>query len=156
MPEGSERLARELAESLGSALEKMFFVCDLAPCEPEAAFRGAPIAARVDFTGAPSGWLELRAGSESARALAANFLAEDEGFLDRRQVEAVFGELANMVCGGVLTRTEPRCIFRLSAPRVGAAHPRSNTDDWGAQGAGYAVMLESGPLSAELSIEAAP
>ena len=161
MREDRDRFVRALAESLDSALEEMFFVYDLAPCKPDVAphgalgFVGAPIMARVDFKGAPSGAMTLRTGADSARALAANFLGEEESSLDAHQVEAVFAELANMVCGGVLTRTEPDCTFRLSSPSVDAAPSAVQTDIMGVPGAGYAVMLDSGPMLAELSIEEA-
>lgn len=147
MPEGCDGFARALAESLGFALEEMFFVSEFPPCDAGAELRGARITARVDFVGARSGSPALRTGSDSPRALAANFLAEGESSLEAQQVEAVLAELANMVCCGVLTRTAPHCILRLSSPQVSAAPPRSPVDAFGGR---------CGSLWRELSIEEAP
>ena len=85
---------------------------------PGAIPAGPGLMARVDFVGAPSGWLTLRAGLASARSLAADFLGEDEESVGDQQTTDVFAELANIVCGSVLTRTENFSTFHLSSPRV--------------------------------------
>lgn len=149
------RFAWALRESLTTALEDMFFVEEIAPCEGQVETSASEeIAARVEFTGSPSGALILRTDAATAQSLALNFLGEEEDALDYRQCSAVFAELANMVCGGVLTRTEPDCIFRLSTPAVAAENPVSAPRD-SACGLDYAVKLDTGTVTATLWIEEA-
>jgi CheY-specific phosphatase CheX len=110
---------RALADSVEEVLYKMFFIEALA--EPAPAPAGAPadeLSAALRFEGRPSGGLKLAVSRPAARSIAADFLAEDESVLDGRQVAEVICELANMICGAMLSRVESEETFRLSAPRV--------------------------------------
>lgn len=109
--------APALREALQEALERMFFVRDLGEAAPGGE-AGPEVAVRVDFEGSPSGYLTLRAGLAPARSLAADFLGENEEAMSDAQTREVLAELANIVCGAVLTRTESATIFRLSSPRA--------------------------------------
>ena len=51
-----------------------------------------------------------------ARGLAANFLGEDEADLADADVGEVVGELANMLCGSVVSRMEGNSHFVLTHP----------------------------------------
>ena len=144
------RFDTALRESITEALEEMFFVRDLGEGDPGASTAGPELMARVDFAGAPSGWLTLRAGLESARSLAADFLGEDEESIADEQATDVFAELANIVCGAVLTRTESSSTFRLSSPRVFPPQERQASED----GSEYVVTLANGPLTVFLKTEA--
>jgi CheY-specific phosphatase CheX len=140
-----------LRESVAQALEEMFFVYDIDEAEPGARASGPELIARVDFKGEPSGSLTLRAGLDSARSLAADFLGEEEHAVSAGQTADVFTELANIVCGAVLTRTESYCSFHLSPPRIlsspeGDLQPEHDVE--------YAVSLPNGPLAAFLKTEA--
>ena len=101
-------------------LEKMFFV-DASEIETSAGEGG--ITAALTFEGDPPGalWVCLTPGA--ARALAADFLSVEPSCLSPHQIEAVVCELANMICGSVLSRVESSSDFRLSEPRIVAAAP---------------------------------
>jgi CheY-specific phosphatase CheX len=137
-----------LRESVAEALEEMFFVSDLEECDPNVHATGPELTVRVDFAGSPSGTLTLRAGLASARLLAADFLGEDEDSIEDREATEVFSELANIVCGAVLTRTESACTFDLSPPRVVSREECADAD-----GDAYAVALTDGPLTVFLKTE---
>jgi CheY-specific phosphatase CheX len=137
-----------LRDSLAEALEEMFFVSDLEECDPGMRAAGPELTVRVDFAGAPSGTLMLRAGLASARSLAADFLGEDEDSIEDREATDVFAELANIVCGAILTRTESACTFDLSSPRVVSREEYADAD-----GEVYAVALADGPLTVFLKTE---
>jgi two-component system, chemotaxis family, chemotaxis protein CheY len=149
-----------LRESVAEALEEMFFVTDLEECDPGASSPDPMLLALVDFTGAPSGQLMLRASLSAARSLAADFLGEAEDAIGDSQVTDVFAELANIVCGAVLTRTEGACTFCLSSPRVLSLEENSgyieypSTEAAGKQSE-YVVDLPNGPLAVLLRTEAA-
>ena len=112
-----------LRESVGEVLEKMFFISafEEPPSQP-ASFRPC-LTAQLAFDGDPPGSLALRATCVAARSIAADFLGEDPDALSARQVEEVVCELANMICGAVLSRVESRAVFRLSSPRIVPPEP---------------------------------
>lgn len=109
-------LRRALAESLDDVLEKMFFVRSLG--EPQDAAGEPAVTAHLTFDGDPPGWLTLRVTAAAARSVAADFLGEEESELSERQIGEVVCELANMICGSVLSRVERNATFRLSTPRL--------------------------------------
>jgi len=104
-----------LAECIDAVLEQMFFV---------RAFEGSPsmapqeLAVQVAFSGQPSGCLTLRIAAATGRIIAAGFLGEDECVLSEQQVSEVICELANIICGSVLSRVESDASFRLTSARV--------------------------------------
>ena len=79
---------------------------------------GSVITAHLAFRGDPSGSLTLRIGALGARAIAADFLGAEETDLSDREVGEVVCELANMICGSVLSRVESAATFRLATPRL--------------------------------------
>ena len=111
-----------LAAAASEVLETMFFTEVYGPAlvaEPEAEPR---LAVRLSFAGSPSGALTLSASAAAAQALAANFLApEQDGALPAAQLAAVVSELANMICGSLLSRVATEAHFRLSSPEVAPA-----------------------------------
>jgi CheY-specific phosphatase CheX len=152
------RFETALRHAVAETLEEMFFVTDLEECDP-AVYPPEPVLlARVDFTGEPSGQLTLRASLSLARSLAADFLGENEEAIGHSQVTDVFAELANIVCGAVLTRTESSCTFRLSSPDVfSPGESSTSVEDPSAESAGhqaeYAVALSDEPLAVLLRTE---
>ena len=148
-----------LREAVTEVLEKMFFIRALE--DPKAAaelsksaseFRDeSGIVARVRFHGEPSGVLSLRLDFPVARAIAADFLAEEEPELNTKQVEEVVAELANMVCGAVLSRVESAATFRLDPPAIvdpgAAGSPLPET-------AAHAFPICCGALTVKLWMEA--
>lgn len=107
-----------LRDSAVEVLQKMFFICDDGTPAPEGDNGTPEIAVRLTFEGTPPGWLALRVGKMAARSIAADFLGEEEWMMTDRQAEEMVCELANMICGSVLSRTESEATFRLSSPLV--------------------------------------
>ena len=105
-----------LAESVREVLEKMFFV-DLVDAPPGEAL-GARIAAELIFDGHPPGAFRLILDQEAAKSAAADFLGENPSELSEDQLNEVVCELANMICGSVLSRIESSATFRLSKPVI--------------------------------------
>jgi CheY-specific phosphatase CheX len=141
-------LRRALADSIAATLDAMFFTS----CERVAGAGGAPqpeLAAQVAFEGRPSGRLTLRMAAVAARSIAANFLGEEELAITERQVGDVLCELANMICGFVLSRVEEAEEFRLGPPRMmevgGFDRPRGAI--------AHAVETGAGDLEAVLEME---
>ncbi len=116
-----------LSESAAATLETMFFAApDQVSMDPRRP-SGELLAVRLTFQGAPPGRFGLVASEPVARTLAANFIGcEDAGSLLPTQVAGVIGELANMMCGAVLSELESDANFDLEAPEtihVGAGEP---------------------------------
>jgi len=117
-PRSCQALRQALRQSLDEVLDKMFFVCPLGEAEP-APEDGAPaIVARLAFEGEPSGSLTLRLTEQAAHSIAADFLGEDEESLTGQRTGEVVCEMANMICGSVLSRVESLTAFRLAEPRI--------------------------------------
>ena len=76
------------------------------------------VTVQVNFEGDPAGSFQMRLARPAANAIAADFLGEDLESLTDRQSTDVTLELANMICGAVLSRIESRAAFRLGSPAV--------------------------------------
>jgi CheY-specific phosphatase CheX len=109
-------LAAALQASVTDVLEKMFFVRSFGEAEDDAA--EPHLVAQMSFEGDPPGSLELRVTAPAARSIAADFLGADESELRDGEVGEVICELANMICGSVLSRVESNTTFRLETPRI--------------------------------------
>ena len=105
-----------LARGVEAVLETMFFTAPLSPANTDPG--GAVLLARVVFEGEPSGTLGLRISETGARGLAASFLGEDEESLTAVQIGQVVCELANMLCGWLLSQFEHDRHFDLGAPQL--------------------------------------
>jgi CheY-specific phosphatase CheX len=116
-----------LAAAIEEVLETMFFTGVCGPAQAGASRTGKYVAARLGFVGTPSGDLTISVAEPVARALAANFLAsEDDSPPSPSQLGSVVCELANMICGSLLSRVKVEEHFRLSSPQLlleGAACP---------------------------------
>jgi CheY-specific phosphatase CheX len=117
MPESRE--SEILFSAAQQVLETMFFTSimgdrDTPPGDPA-------IDVRVAFHGSPSGILGMRLSACAARAIATNFLGtEDDSEVTEAQITEVVRELANMVCGAVLSQLEAGSTFDISGPEL---HP---------------------------------
>lgn len=105
-----------LARGVEAVLETMFFTAPLSPANTDPG--GTVLLARVVFGGEPSGTLGLRISETGARSLAAAFLGEEEESLTAVQVGQVVCELANMLCGWLLSQLQHDRHFDLSAPQL--------------------------------------
>ncbi len=107
-----------LSSAAADVLETMFF----SPVMEEVPVSGMPceaaLAARLRFSGARSGAFTVRVTEGGAQVIAANFLAEETGEPTPAQVQEVICELANMMCGAVLSRLDRDAHFDLSTPAL--------------------------------------
>ena len=109
-----ERLVRA---SLEKTLETMFFTMPDEVSGNAERPEGDLIAVRLRFEGKPPGMLGLLVSESLAQSLAANFLGcEDDAALPAEKVMAVIGELANMICGAVLSKIKSDETFDLETP----------------------------------------
>jgi CheY-specific phosphatase CheX len=145
-----------LRDSVDEVLDKMFFVQalgespdpGLAAMEPPAA-----IAVRLTFLGEPSGSLALRLTSTAARSIAADFLGTDEEEVSDPRMADVVCELANMICGSLLSRVENAATFQLAAPRI---VPLSEGPAQEPGATFYAVDLPKGSLAVSVNTGTPP
>ncbi len=109
-----------LESCVASALETMCFFGVLGTCaapEPGAEM----LSARVAFYGEAIGVLQLSLSSSAAWTITANFLAEETHDLQLDQVQAVICELANIICGALLSASDKNGLFHLTAPEMQSA-----------------------------------
>jgi len=123
---------RALRDSVQEVLEKMFFV--------------EPVEEPPGEAGSPDGIMAV----QLARQIAADFLGEDASGLSPAKVEEVVCELANMICGSVLSRVESSATFRLASPRILLAGERPIRREAAARRAVHAVAIGSGTLTASM------
>jgi CheY-specific phosphatase CheX len=128
-------------------LEKMFFIeaGDGGPASDAA----PGMLVKVAFDGDPPGVFRMSLARAAAAHIAADFLGEDADSLNANQIDEVAKELANMICGAVLSRIESRATFRLSAPALVAG---CAADCVISQGTLCAVDTGSGILTAGIDM----
>ena len=143
----TELLTRQaLQDSVREVLEKMFFsdtLGELPLTEPD----GDEIIVEIEFQGEPSGFLLLRLTCQAARQIAVDFLGTAEGQISETHACDVVRELANMVCGSVLSRLESSATFRLAPPRI---VPPSTEIARCFSNIRYCVQLSNGRLTVNL------
>ena len=111
----NEELLVSCAET---ALEVMFFTATVAPAESFEQMPGDCLRARVDFLSNPSGYLEAAVGRYTANRLAANMAGIEVDELEDEQAEQTVCELANVICGYVLSKSGEDRGFKLLEPRL--------------------------------------
>jgi CheY-specific phosphatase CheX len=109
-------IARHLAPCCEQVLETMFFTGILAVSEDAPAAMPFDISATVAFTGPPDGLLSIALSRDAAAALASSFLGVDLQAVSATECSEVAGELANMICGALLSRATTGRMFRLAGP----------------------------------------
>lgn len=122
-----EAVQRLLSGSAQSTLETMFFAAaDLVSTDPQRP-AGELVAVELSFQGAPPGRFGLVVSDALARTLAANFTGcDDTESVLPDQVAGIVSELANIICGAVLSEMESGANFDLGAPesiQLGANEP---------------------------------
>jgi len=130
MPEGisvcQEQQWREvLWRATQNVMETMFFTTINGDASPEQTMGNARTA-QLSFEGDPSGIFAVSISLNSARQIAANFLGvEDAETLDETQIDDVVCEMANMLCGSVLSGVRSGAHFDLAHPELihGEADP---------------------------------
>ena len=148
----TESIIRQaLRDSVNEVLEKMFFVQTLgeASCSESAGPAASDeIVVRLAFQGKPPGSLTLRLTAAAGRPIAAAFLGTDEEEVSDVQIAEVVCELANMICGSVLSRVESATTFHLLAPQL---VPPSEGPAGGPCTTRYAVELSNGKLTVNVT-----
>jgi CheY-specific phosphatase CheX len=139
---------RALRDSVREVLEKMFFVQPLDAPFQDTETAGGDVAVKLTFDGSPSGALTLCVSHSAARQIAADFLGADQADLSSSQIHEVVCELANMICGSVLSRVESTATFRLSKPEVFTAEERRYRRQAADRRAIHSVRIDSGTLTA--------
>jgi CheY-specific phosphatase CheX len=136
-----------MAESVQEVLEKMFFVDLVRPLAGDPLLNG--IAAELNFEGDPPGSFHLVLDLAAAESAASGFLGVEPEDLTRERLNEVVCELANMICGSVLSRTESSATFRLSKPgSVAVADFPSSPAE-----ASFQASVGEGRLRAEIRME---
>ena len=148
----SALLQPALQASVEEVLEKMFFVRELINDAGDPAANAADqtgLAAYLEFEGRPSGALLLNISRAASRSMAADFLGACEDDLSMSQVEEVTCELANIICGSVLSRLESDAPFRLAPPRIIAcqSNPAATPEN------SHGFTLANGHLAVQLSFQ---
>ncbi len=142
-----------LSATVDSVLETMFFSAVWGPAEPETS--GAVLESRLAFHGRPCGTFALCLSEPAARLLAAGFLGEDVETLTGSQTSQVVCELANMLCGSLVSKLESDESFDL-APPVLFPFGSETADGPGAPiAARQSFEIEGGILTVTLHLEAA-
>jgi CheY-specific phosphatase CheX len=111
-------LVQHLRPAFTEVLETMFFTSILDTCSTGVPVGIPAVSSRLTFRGDPSGVFEIGITEHAARCLAASFLGEDERELSESKAGDVVCELANMLCGSVLSRIEADFHFDLSHPEI--------------------------------------
>jgi CheY-specific phosphatase CheX len=137
-----------LHDSVQEVLEKMFFVEALDEPAAETDSPEGSMAVKLMFEGSPSGALKLSVSAGVARQIAADFLGQDESGLSSAQVGEVVCELANMICGSVLSRVESCTTFRLAPPSLLVAEDLRLLEEAADRRVTHAVAIGSGMLTA--------
>lgn len=144
--DGVERLSRW---GVPEVLETMFF----ATAVPSAGSRCADgsLGVAIEFRGTPSGVFTMRLDAADARALGAAFLGREPGELDPDEDRMLACELANILCGSVLSRAAAGGTFELGAPEIKEAREPSEVqagfllDTGGALEIGFRLDAEERP-----------
>lgn len=130
-------------EAASEVLETMFFTGVEAG---DASEDGEILSAELTFTGHISGRFGVRVSERSGKLIAANFLGTDEA--TRAQAAEVLCELANMLCGSVLSRIESEARFELRHPELDQTNRDWRTEQ---QAVGYTFGTEEGTLTMWIS-----
>lgn len=127
-----------LDASIDNVLATMFFTDALPAGEEWELPPGSP-AASVEFHGFPSGRLTVRVAPDAAREITASFLGIEETEVTEQQIGETVRELANMICGSLVSSVESETLIRLDAPAIcaepaqpeGALHRKAQLDSGG-------------------------
>ncbi len=148
MPEG--KLDQVLFDAAAEVLETMFFTSTLGDAEPTGAAAADWLSAALSFRGGLRGRLRVRVPRHTARGLAAGFLGVEEAAVTAAQVGQVVCELANMLCGSVLSRLEEGALFELDSP---ALEPPGSALLFDCKTARRDLELAEGALGLSLELE---
>jgi Chemotaxis phosphatase CheX len=114
----ADRVADQVADQVASeVLETMFFT-EAEPVACEHAWLGAAHTARIRFDGSHRGEMLLGVSGEAVDSIAASFLGVEAGEASDAERGQVIQELANILCGALLSRLWPESTLALSSPEL--------------------------------------
>ena len=139
-----------LSGAVTGVLETMFFA--------EAGIAEAPsglpaLAAALSFRGRPSGEMTVCVSTAALRPLAAGFLGEDESDITETQAAEVICEIANMLCGSVVSQLESEKSFDLASPHLIPAGSSGLESHPGHQTTTQTFAIQNGTLTVVLRME---
>ena len=110
-----------IPDACSEVLDSMYFTTTLGSgprdAMPECLPDGQPpLIFGLGFTGDVSGRFGVHLEQTTARTLSANFLGQEEADISAGELAEVVGELANMLCGSIVSRIEEKSKFVLSHP----------------------------------------
>ncbi len=149
-PQGGQP-ADQLADTVAAeVLETMFFTAaEAAACE-HGRLAGAPTA-RIGFEGSHRGEMLLGVSVEAADPIAASFLGLEAEELTDAQRGQVIQELANILCGALLSRLWPESTLALSSPEL------TGWEDWPPEGTLHrCFLIPEGMVAISVRLGAAP
>lgn len=99
-------------------LETMFFeTAEPVECRHQSC-TGNCLGAKVRFEGSPHGELRVMLSRELAGPIACGFLGIDPQEVTAEEEKQIACELANMICGAILSRLHPDARVALAAPEI--------------------------------------
>lgn len=145
-PEASQTADRVAAD----VLETMFFTeAEPAACEHD--WLGAAPTARMRFSGSHRGEMLLGVSVGAADPIAASFLGLEAAELTDAQRGQVIQELANILCGALLSRLWPESTLALASPEL------TSWEEWPAEGTLHrCFLIPEGMVAISIRLEAAP
>lgn len=114
MPE--QDMHASIHDAVEQVLETMCFSAVLGSCETAQAQPFLDRSAVVDYSGASEGSVLIGCDEAGVRGLAANFLGSKEA--SEEQVSGFLEELANMVCGAVVSALDGKGTYNLGTPHA--------------------------------------
>jgi CheY-specific phosphatase CheX len=142
--------AEALSAAVRDVLETMSFAEVAGETAGDTGSEVARIEARLLFHGQRPGKFRVAISPTVARGIAVDFLGlEDGDAIEESQVGEVVCEVANMICGSVLSRLEADLVFELTSPRLveaaeqgGWPQEAARTFDLGRGGLTAAIRFE--------------
>jgi hypothetical protein len=118
-----------LEAAVGDVLETMCFTSVLASSEKAIAASAEPaFTAELHFEGHATGDFRLAVPVKLARLVTSCFLGRDEAEVSDCQAGEVVCELANMICGSVLSRLDSKAIFHITHPELTVSEAAAGFD----------------------------
>ncbi|MEM9194953.1 MAG: chemotaxis protein CheX [Myxococcota bacterium] len=143
-PFSSVNVAETLERTAAEVLELMCFaMVDESSGEERPALEAE---ARVAFRGPTTGELRIRAYGDVIGELAEGMVADDE--LAQAECLDAWGEVGNVLCGGVLPVLHPDGIYDLAAPAVATEASETQLTAVGA----CEIEVDGGVVSVELFV----
>jgi len=106
-----------LSRVAGEVLETMFFT-EAMTAECEHGWLSSAVSVQVAFTGSHFGEMWLAVGEEAVPPIASAFLGLDPEESNEMERSQVILELANILCGAILSSMWPESRLQLEAPKL--------------------------------------